>query len=477
VSPGRALLRACIALLLLVGCGRQTDVRRPNILYIMTDDHAAHMLSIYGSRIASTPNLDRIGNEGIRFTDAFCTNSLCAPSRATLLTGKYSHKHGQRTNADKFDASQRTFPQLFQRAGYQTAVIGKWHLASQPTGFDYWNVLPGHGDYHDPVLIEMGKKKEHTGYVTDIITDLALDWLQSRDQARPFLLLWHHKAPHARWIPDRKHMGMFEGREIGEPETFGDPLRHRAEVVQEARNLIWPDLRRRFLAWQAFGKSVPGGLSPIQEKKAVYQRYVKDYMRVVASVDDNVGRILDYLDETGLTEDTVVIYTTDNGMFVGDHGMFDKRWMYEEALRVPLLVRYPRDIKPGSVSGRFSLNVDYAPTMLDYAGIEIPADMQGRSLRPILSGEDPPDWRKSLYYHYYEYPGVHNVPKHFGVRTDRHKLIHYYGDPDTWELIDLQMDPHEYQNVYDDPVYADVVKQLKTELVRLRREVECSDGE
>ena len=477
MKPGRTLLATGVVLAALAGCGRQAEVRRPNILYIMTDDHAAHMLSIYGSRIASTPNLDRIGKEGIRFVNAFCTNSLCAPSRATLLTGKYSHKNGLRTNRGAFDGSQRTFPKLFQQAGYQTAIIGKWHLKSEPTGFDYWNVLPGQGEYHNPELIEMGEKKKHTGYVTDIITDLALDWLESRDEAKPFLLLWHHKAPHARWIPDDKHIGMFEGQEIDEPETFTDDLDGRDRVVQEAKNLIWPDLRDRFLAWRDFGKSVPEGLSENEEKKAVYQRYVKDYMRVVASVDDNVGRMLDYLEESGVAEDTVVIYTTDNGMFLGDHGMFDKRWMYEQALHVPLLVRYPRAIQPARVTEKFSLNVDYAPTMLDYAGIEIPADMQGRSLRPILEGAEPSDWRKSFYYHYYEFPGPHNVRKHYGVRTSRYKLIHYYGDRDAWELIDLERDPREYKNVYNDPAYADTVQQLKTELVRLRRKVDCNEGE
>ena len=329
------------------GCLPHTQLPRPNILYIMTDDHAVHMVSGYGSRIASTPNLDRIGNEGIRFVNAFCTNSLCAPSRATLLTGKYSHKNGQRTTRDTFDGSQQTFPGLLQQSGYQTAMIGKWHLKSEPTGFDYWNILPGQGDYHDPVLIEMGEEKKHSGYVTDIITDLAINWIQSRDTQRPFALLLHHTAPHAGWIPDEKHRGMFEGEEIPEPDTFDDDLKSRARPVQEARNLIWPDLRNAFLRWPSLGKRVPPGLNREEERKAVYQLYVKDYMRVVASVDDNVGRMLDFLEENGLSEDTMVIYTTDNGMFVGDHGMFDKRWMYEEALRVPLMVCYPRAIRQG----------------------------------------------------------------------------------------------------------------------------------
>ena len=454
----------------------QTELSRPNILYIMTDDHAAHMVSNYGSRIASTPNLDRIGNEGLRFVNAFCTNSLCAPSRATLLTGKYSHKNAQRTNRDTFDGSQQTFPRLLQQSGYQTAIIGKWHLKSEPTGFDYWNILPGQGDYHDPVLVEMGEEKKHTGYVTDIITDLAINWIQSRDRQRPFALLLHHKAPHAGWIPDEKHIGMFEGEEIAEPDTFDDDFMSRAKPLQKAGNLIWPDLRNAFLRWPTLGKSVPQGLNREEERKAVYQLYVKDYMRVVASVDDNVGRMLDFLEESGLSEDTMVIYTTDNGMFVGDHGMFDKRWMYEEALRIPLMVCYPRAIRPGIVTEHFALNVDYAPTILDYAGVDIPADIQGRSLRPILEGADPPDWRTSFYYHYYEFSGQQNVPMHYGLRNQRYKLIHYYGEADTWELVDLQEDPREYKNVYNDPAYADIVAKMKAELSRLRQELQDTEG-
>lgn len=463
------LLLAAVALSP-AGCADEKAAGPPNILYIMTDDHAAHMLSCYGSSIASTPNLDRIAQQGIRFSNAFCTNSLCAPSRATLLTGKYSHKNGKTDNMGEFDGAQQTFPKLLRQAGYQTAMIGKWHLRSEPTGFDYWNVLPGQGEYHDPVLIDNGTEKKHTGYVTDIITDLALDWLKSRDQSRPFALLYHHKAPHAQWVPDEKHVGMFEGEEIAEPETFGDDLSGRAEPVRVARNLIWPNLRDRFKSWTKWGKSVPPGLEPGDEKKAVYQRYVKDYMRVVASVDDNVGRVLDYLDESGLSENTIVIYTTDNGMFVGDHGMFDKRYMHEAALRIPLLVRFPGKIQAGSVSDSFALNVDFAPTILDYAGVEIPADMQGRSLKPVLEAETPDDWRKSMYYHYYEFPGPHNVAKHYAVRTERFKLIHYY-ETDVWELIDLEKDPLEYRNVYEDPAYAGTVAELEKELARLRQEL------
>ena len=456
-------------------CRPEAAVPRPNILYIMTDDHAAHMLSSNGSRIASTPNLDRIANEGIRFTNAFCTNSLCSPSRATLLTGKYSHKNGKLTNRGEFDGSQQTFPKLLRKAGYQTAIVGKWHLQSDPTGFDYSNVLPGQGRYMNPVMIENGVKKEHKGYVTDIITDTVLDWLKNRDKTRPFALLYHHKAPHGPWEPDQKHVSMFADEEIAEPVTFNDDLTGRAELLRGIHSFLWPDLRDRFLKWKQPTKTLTKGLSPAEGKKAVYQAYVKDYMRVVASVDDNVGRVLDFLDENGLAKDTIVIYTTDNGMFVGDHGLFDKRLMHEEALRLPLLVRYPRAIKPGTVTGAYALNVDYAETILDYADVKIPADMQGRSLRPVLEGHAPADWRKTFYYHYYEFPSGHNVPRHYGVRTDRYKLMHYY-ENDVWELIDLEKDPHEYKNVYSDPAHAEVVKELKAEIQRLRKKLEVPEA-
>jgi arylsulfatase A-like enzyme len=462
------------ALVWAAGCGGEPGSDRPNVIYIMTDDHAAHMLSAYGSQIASTPNLDRIGTEGVRFANAFVTNALCAPARAVLLTGKYSHKNGKLDNATEFDGSQQTFPKLLQAAGYQTAMIGKWHLKSEPTGFDYWNVLPGQGKYHNPELIEMGERKTHEGYVTDIITDFALDWLKGRDRTKPFVLLYHHKAPHGPWESDEKHVSMFAG-EVAKPDTFDDDLKGRAPQVQAVNSMMVPTMRDRFIRWQSPTKPVPDEGLPLQEQReSVYQSYVKDYMRVVASVDDNVGRLLDYLDEEGLAENTVVIYTTDNGMFVGDHGLFDKRLMHEESLRIPLLVRYPKEIAAGSVSEGFALNVDYAATILDFAGVEVPADMQGKSLRPLFRGEEPADWRQSIYYHYYEHPSGHNVAKHYGVRTERYKLIHYYED-DVWELIDMQEDEHEYRNVYGQNGYEEATAELKAELVRLRAELDVVD--
>ncbi|MBM3333332.1 sulfatase [Candidatus Sumerlaeota bacterium] len=437
--------------------------QKPNIIYIMTDDHAAHALSCYGSKINKTPNLDRIASEGMRFTNCFVTNSLCAPSRAVCLTGKYSHINGVIDNGktQQFDGTQQTFPKLLQKAGYKTGIVGKWHLVSNPTGFDYWNILPGQGIYHDPVLIEMGEKKKHQGYVTDIITDLAIDFV-NKSKGQPFCLLYHHKAPHREWQPDAKHADMFKERDIAEPATFNDDYKHRASSAEHAdmRVANMPD----------YEKELKPGMSPEEIKKFNYQRYIKDYLRVVASVDDNVGRMLEYLDKAGLAENTIVVYTSDNGFFLGDHGWFDKRFMYEESLRVPLLVRYPREVKQGSVNDRFVINADFAPTFLDFAVAPIPGDIQGRSIRPLLRGEAPKDWRKSVYYHYYEYPAAHRVRPHYGVRTERYKLI-CYPTVEEWELFDLEKDPRELRNVYADASYADVAKQMKAELERLRREL------
>ena len=462
----------------LLGCSSAPQgPSRPNFVYIMTDDHATQMMSAYGSTRASTPNLDRIAEGGILFRNSFCTNSLCAPSRAVLLTGKYSHINGQRSNRDTFDGAQPTFPKMLQQAGYQTAVVGKWHLKSEPTGFDYWNVLPGQGRYLDPTLIEMGEQKEHQGYVTDIITDSAMEWIRGRDPEKPFLLLYHHKAPHGEWVPNPKHESLFEDEQIAQPETFNDDYSGRAQPVRMATNRLVPDLLSRWQTWGASrAKEDPGDLQGDELRRWMYQQYVKDYKRVMVSVDENVGRMLDFLDEQGLSGNTMVIYTSDNGKFVGDHFMFDKRLMYEEPLRIPLAIRYPPAIAPGSQTRAFSLNVDYAPTILDFAGVAVPEDMQGHSLRPILEGGQPEDWRQSIYYHYFEPPRGHNIAPHYGVRTDRYKLIRYYdseyGGQPAWELLDLEKDPKEYQNVYEDAAYEEVVSELKTELSRLREELE-----
>jgi arylsulfatase A-like enzyme len=455
---------------------------RPNILYIMSDDHAAHAMSCYGSRINQTPNLDRIANEGMRFDNCFCTNSICGPSRATILTGTYNHVNGMTTLSSKLDNRQLNFAKLLQQDGYQTAVIGKWHLGQGPehwpTGFDYYNILQGQGPYFNPEMVCNGEKITYPGYTTDIITDLSLDWLEKRDPDRPFCLLYQHKAPHRSWEPDEKHAHMYDDVDIPEPETFNDDYANRAAAATEAKMRVESDLNDRDLK-----QPVPEGLTPEEEKSWKYQRYIKDYLRVVAAVDDNVGRVLDYLDEQGLADDTIVIYTSDQGFFLGDHGWYDKRFMYEESLRMPFVIRYPHEISPGSINQDIILNVDFAPTFLDYADIDQPESFQGASFRSLLQGSRPDDWQTSLYYRYWMHLAHHNVYAHYGVRTLRHKLIYYYADAlgqpgaidDTrepeWELFDLEKDPQELNNVYADPEYADVVAELKEELHRLQREV------
>jgi len=442
--------------------------QRPNILFIMTDDHAAHALSCYGSKINKTPHMDRIAAQGMRFNNCFVVNSICTPSRAAILTGKYSHMNGV-TVFNRFDGSQPHVARMLQKAGYQTAVIGKWHLFSDPTGFDYWNVLPGQGKYHDPQMIEMGKTNTLKGYATDVITDLSLQFLKTRDTNKPFFLCTHHKAPHREWSPDAKHAQLYEDVEIPEPPTFNDDYLGRSRAAAEATMRIARDLRKTDLK-----REPPPDLSDRERKKWNYQRYIKDYLRCIASVDDNIGRLLDYLDASGLKTNTIVLYTSDQGFFLGDHGWYDKRFMYEESLRMPLLVSCPGKITPGTVNDRMVLNVDFAPTLLEYAGVPVPADMQGRSLMPLLRGEMPKDWRTSMYYRYYHYPSDHRVQPHYGVRTERHKLI-YFNKLDEWELFDLQKDPRETQNVYGDSNYADTLQTLRTELFRLKKELKDED--
>lgn len=437
---------------------------RPNILFIMTDDHAAHALSCYGSRINSTPNMDRIAREGILFRNSFITNSLCAPSRATLLTGKYSHLNGVPDNVATFDGGQMTFPKLLREAGYKTLMIGKWHLKSDPTGFDYWNILPGQGAYHNPVLIEMGENRKHEGYATDIITDIAIAQLKEHRDT-PFCMLLHHKAPHRNWQPDAAHAQLYADRDVPEPESFNDDYQG-----YEGRSSAAAHADMRIADMPDYNDEAPPDLTPDERKKWNYQRYIKDYLRTIASVDDNIGRVLDYLDESGLAKNTLVIYTSDNGFFLGDHGWFDKRFMYEESLRVPLVARLPGVIPAGSVSSEMVLNVDFAPTFLDFAGLQAPSDMQGRSIRPLLRGKTPPDWRQQIYYHYYEYPLSHRVREHYGIRTRRYKLIHY-STIDEWELFDLEKDPDEVNSVYGDPAYRYRQEALKRELERLRRDL------
>ncbi len=470
--------------------------KRPNIIFIMTDDHASHAMSCYDSKINKTPNLDRIAKEGMRFDNCFCTNSICAPCRAVILTGKHSHINGVIDNRKTFDGSQQTFPKLLQKAGYQTAMIGKWHLKTDPTGFDYWSVLIGQGPYYNPPMKTPNGTVKYTGYTTDIITLLALDWLQhKRDKDKPFCLMYQHKAPHRNWQPAPEHLTKYDDVTIPEPDNLFDDYSNRGRAAKEqdmsiektmnARDLklvaprnLTPDQKK---AWDAAynPKNKAFEAANLQGKELIrwkYQRYIKDYLRCIASVDDNVGDLLEYLDDSGLAENTIVVYTSDQGFYLGDHGWFDKRFMYEESLRMPLLVRYPRQIKAASVNKDLVQNLDFGPTFLDFAGVQVPKDMQGRSMRKVLQGKTPKDWRASVYYHYHEYPAVHSVKRHYGVRTKRYKLIHFYHDIDEWELYDLEKDPHEMRNVLADPAYADIVKDLKAELKRLRKKYKDDIG-
>jgi arylsulfatase A-like enzyme len=438
---------------------------RPNILFIMADDHASHALSCYGCKVLRTPNLDKLASEGMLFRNCFVTNSLCAPSRASILTGKYAHSHGVKDNSTPFNPSQKTFVTLLRESGYTTAVIGKWHLQSEPFGFDYWCVLPGQGAYIDPVFIEMGKRIKVEGYATDIITDMCISWLRCwHDSSRhkPFCLLCHHKAPHRPWTPHQRHMKLFSDVDIPEPATFNDDYKGRASAASHADMRIadMPD----------YSKELKPDMTPQERKKYNYQRFIKDYLRCVVAVDESVGALMAELERLGIADNTIVIYTSDNGFFLGEHGWYDKRFMYEQSIRIPLIVRYPKEVKPASVDEHIVLNVDFAPTLLELAGVPIPNDVHGRSFVRLLRGEKVSDWRTAMYYRYYEYPMPHRVLPHYGVRTERYKLIHY---PTTgeWELFDLHSDPEEVKNVYGVPEYESIVKELKELLSKLQAEL------
>lgn len=457
---------------------------RPNILFIMSDDHAAHAISAYGSRINETPNIDRIGVGGMRFDSAFCTNSICAPSRAAILTGTYNHVNAVTTLDTPLDNSLWTFPKALQEAGWQTALFGKWHLghgsSAEPTGFDRWRVLPGQGHYHNPVFVDSDYGIDEVGgYVTDLITDDSLNWLEERNPDEPFALFCHHKAPHRTWEPDAKHFTMYDNVEIPFPDTFRDDLVGRADVVQAVKmRMLDLDPIRDLKA------VVPPGLTLDEEIEWRYQRYIKDYLRVVASIDDNVGRMLDWLDANGLSDNTIVVYTSDQGFFLGDHGWFDKRLMYEESLAMPLLVRYPDRIQPSSSCEDIVVNVDFGPTLLELCGLETADHVQGRSFAGQLLGDTPQDWPTSMYYRYWMHnDGAHACPAHYGVRTRTHKLICYYNDPldqpgacgpanpVEWELFDLIEDPLEVHNIYGTPEASEITAELRAELRRLQNAV------
>ncbi len=484
----RFLLFPFTVLLLITLAG---NAERPNILFIYSDDHAEHAVSCYGSKVNETPHIDRIAKEGVRFANAFVTNSICTPSRATLLTGQYSHVNGVPV-FNRFDGSRPHVAKLLRKAGYHTGMLGKWHLGTDPTGFDRWMVLPGQGAYRDPRFLVPGAQLTIEGYCTDITGDLGVQFLETRPKDKPFFLMLHQKAPHREWTPAPRHREMFKGKVIPEPATLGDDYATRPAALPENQQTIARDLTRRDLKLEPPAELKPGperqkwfavkpdvveitdkdgkkrALTGPELVKWKYQRYMQDYLACIQGVDDNVGKVLDYLDRTGLAENTVVFYSADNGFFLGDLGMYDKRFMYEPGLRVPLVVKGP-GIKAGSVPEQFALNIDLAPTFLDLAGEKIPEWMQGRSLVPLMRGESPGDWRTSMYYRYYHDPGHHNTRSHLGVRTATHKLIHYW-KKDAWELYDLTKDPTEQRNLIDDPAQSERIAELKAELGRLQKE-------
>ena len=450
--------------------------KRPNILYIMTDDHGTGGLSCYDSKINQTPNLDRIAHGGMRLDNCYVTYSLCSPSRATILTGKYAHVNGQASiGGHVFNGSQPTFPQLLRASGYQTAVIGKWHLHSMPTDFDHYSVMWNQGSYFDPDFIEESECgpvwKKTKGYSTDIVVDKCLDWLAGREAGKPFMLLCHFKSPHYNWEPDNKHKDMYRDEVIPEPETFNHEYDENGPTEQLQVKLETVHEQWKVTHWNP----MPQGLCMQEQKERNYQLFIKDYLRCVASVDDNVGRLLDYLDREGLTDDTVVMYTSDNGMFQGEHGWVDKKMMYEESLRVPFLVRYPRAISAATNSTDLVTNCDYAPTILEYAGVDVPEDIQGRSLVPVLGGETPEDWRGVFYYQHWD-TSPDGELANCGVRTKDYKLIWYNHNNDHYQLFDVNNDPLEVDDVHADPEYAEIAADMKALLAQERANVGLTDA-
>jgi len=431
---------------------------RPNILFMMSDDHASHAISAYGSKINKTPNIDRIAREGVRLENCFCTNSICTPSRASILTGQYSHKNGVKTLAESLDPKSRSVAKYLPQDGYQTAVIGKWHLGGEPQGFDHWRILPGQGAYYDPMFIEQGGRKKYTGYCTDLITDFALEFLDKRDVNKPFFMMCHHKAPHRAWEPAPKYKDFLKDVTVPEPSNLYEAARH-GEKMRVGEDFTERDLKQK----------PPEGLTGNALRKWAYQVYIKDYLRCVQSVDESVGRVLDYLDRNGLRDNTLVIYASDQGFFLGDHGLYDKRLMYDEALRMPFVARYPREIPAGSVNRDILLNVDFAHTFMDYAILGRDQYMDGESFRTNLQGRTVDNWRQSMYYRYWMHDdSAHHVPAHYGVRTKDHKLICFHEGGPQWELYDLKRDPKEMKNLYAEAKEGETVKRLKRELTRLQ---------
>ena len=486
---------------------------RPNILFIMSDDHAYQAISAYSDQLIQTPNIDRLANEGVLFTNASVTNSICAPSRATILTGKHTHINGKIDNVMPFDTTQVTFPQLFQQAGYQTAMYGKLHFGNNPKGVDDFMILPGQGSYINPRFITPEGDTTISGYVTDIITDLTIDWLdKKREPEKPFLMMYLHKAPHRAWWPSPEKFKEFASKTFPEPETLFDDYSGRGTAAREAEMTISDEMllsydnkvlpqaiadlnitddprNQRYFEgseyprinevqsklYQPILDSIADSfkerwptMSDEEKRSWKYQRYMQDYLGCISSVDDNVGRVLDYLDESGLAENTIVVYTSDQGFYLGEHGWFDKRFIYDESFKTPLLIRWPNEITAGTTNDEMVQNLDFAQTFLEAAQISAPNDMQGESFMPLLTG-DTANWtRDAVYYHYYEYPGAHSVKRHYGIVTEDYKLAHFYYDVDEWELYDRKKDPQEMNSVYDDPAYAEVADSLHQELKELR---------
>ncbi|MGY5846571.1 sulfatase family protein [Salegentibacter sp. HM20] len=508
--------------LILVSCKNKEEStteeknKRPNIVFIMTDDHATQAISAYGhpiSQLAPTPNIDRIAQNGIKFNNNFCTNSICGPSRAVILTGKHSHQNGFRMNGDVFDGSQATLPKYLKEVGYQTALVGKWHLHGLPEGFDHWNILVDQGNYYNPDFIQGNDTTRVEGYATDIITEMGLDWLKENGNSdKPFMLMVQHKAPHRNWMPAPRHLNLYDSIEFPLPDTYFSDHENQLAAQQQLQTIYEDmydghDLKLSIekgsdsLAhnpWTTdFERMTPeqrktwneayrpkndafhdANLSGKELAEWKGQRYLQDYLATVASVDEGVGEILDYLEETGLDENTIIIYTTDQGFYLGEKGFFDKRFMYEESLAMPLLMQYPKEIKAGTEINALTQNLDFAPTFLDFAEAEIPEDMQGRSLRGLVNrSTNEADFRNAIYYHYYDFPAFHMVKRHYGVRTDRYKLIHFYDDIDFWELYDLQEDPQEKNNIYQHPDYVDIREQLHTQLDSLQEQYQITEEE
>lgn len=488
---------ACLS----VSCKDIEEHHRPNILFILSDDHAKSAISAYGginAKLAPTPNIDRIASNGVLMSNMLCTNSISGPSRACLLTGKYSTVNGfyQNEGGMVFDGSQQQYQKLLQDAGYETTLFGKWHLFSEPQGFDYYMIHSNsnqQGTYWNPEFSINGERTDTLhGYATTLTADAAIEWLSSmRNPEKPFCMMLHFKAPHRPWEPDSCYLDLFSDIDFPHPETFDDDYSGREKTLgasmatienhltrEDLKQIPPADLadkdRKAWLQWGGLGKSQYWSPSDTLKGKELknwkFQTYIKDYLRVVRSVDDQVGKVLDYLEQNDLIENTIVIYMGDQGFYLGEHGLYDKRWMYEESLQMPCLISYPSKIKKGTVVDELALNIDIAPTLLDFAGVDIPDDIQGESMKGLLTGTASPDWRKSMYYQYFEYPLWHNVQPHYGVRTEKYKLIHYYYNIDEWELFDLSLDPNELHNLYTVPEYAALADSLKTELSHLQKQ-------